>query len=123
MSKKKKEKPKPVDGLGLKDIQKIRNAIRQVWHWSYAKKLCMKRCTGKDGFSRCEKCKKKAPKVYVDHIQNVGDVDEGFISRLFCPSSGLQGLCKVCHDAKTRLERKAIQEAAKGKDEEEQDFY
>lgn len=101
----KKPKLEKVDGLGVDDIKKIRNAIRQVWHWSYAKRLCTKRCTGKDGYPRCELCKKKCPKIYIDHIERVGDVDAGFIARLFVPSRGLQGLCKKCHDAKTAQER------------------
>lgn len=95
------------DGLGPLEIRKIRSAIRQVWHRSYARLLCAKRCIGKDGFSYCEKCSKKAPKVYIDHIVAVGDVDGGFLERLFCPSEKLQGLCKKCHDEKTKLERKA----------------
>lgn len=95
-----------IDGLSPKDVEKIRRAIRQVWSWSWPRKLCIKRATGKDGFPRCEKCKRKVPKVYPDHITPVGDVDAGFISRLFCSSKKLQALCKKCHDRKTREERK-----------------
>lgn len=97
---------KKIDGLSPKDVEKIRRAIRQVWSWSHPRKLCIKRATGKDGFPRCEGCKKKVPKVYPDHIAPVGDVDEGFIARLFCASTKLQALCKKCHDRKTREERK-----------------
>lgn len=115
MSKKQKKAKVPkIDGLSPADIAKIRTAIRQVWHWSYPRKLCVARCTGKDGFQKCEKCKKRAPKVFVDHIINVGDVDGGFIARLFCPSSELQGLCAECHRLKTALERKAKKDKANG---------
>ena len=107
MAKKKKPKPEKIDGLSPNDIKRIRSAIRQVWHWCYPKKLCVQRCTRKNGFQYCEKCKKKVPKIFVDHITQVGDVDAGFIARLFCPSSGLQGLCKSCHQSKTNDERRA----------------
>lgn len=106
MGRRKKAKIEKVDGLGTHDIEKIRAALRQVWHWSHAKKLVVKRCTGKGGFAYCEQCKKRRPKIFVDHIHKVGDVDRGFIERLFVPSVKLQGLCKKCHDAKTREERK-----------------
>lgn len=101
----KKTKPEKVDGLSPENIKMIRIAIRQVWSWSHPRKLCLARAVGKDGFSRCEECKQRVPKVYADHIINVGDVDGGFIARLFCPSSGLQALCKKCHDAKTKAEK------------------
>lgn len=106
----KKRKPKavkvpPIDGLSAKDIKKIRSAIRKVWSWSYPRRLCIARATGPDGFVRCEKCKKKVPKIYPDHVKPVGDVDGGFITRLFVPSKQLQALCKKCHGKKTRQER------------------
>jgi len=104
MAKRRKIKEK-IDGLGADDIRKIRTAIRQVWSWSYPRRLCVERATGKDGFPRCEKCKKKVPKVYPDHIQNVGEVDAGFIKRMFVSSQFLQALCRSCHGKKTRAER------------------
>lgn len=102
MAKKKLEK---TDGLGPLEIKKIRSALRLVWHRSHARRLAVKRCTGDDGFSYCEKCFDKVPKIHIDHIYNVGDVDGGHIARLFCPSSQLQGLCKKCHNEKTKIER------------------
>ncbi len=102
-----KKKIIKTDGLGPYEIKKIRNAVRQVWHRSYARKLCVDRCTGAGGFSYCEQCKKRTPKIKIDHILNVGDVDGGFIERMFTPSKNLQGLCKKCHDAKTKKERAA----------------
>lgn len=102
-----KPKIEKVDGLGPDDIKKIRAAIRQVWQWSHAPRLVVKRCTDAGGFGVCEKCEGRCPKVKVDHIKPVGDVDEGFIARLFVPSTKMQGLCKRCHDAKTKEERKA----------------
>lgn len=103
-----------IDGLGPDDIRKIRAAVRKVWNWSHPRKIVLQRCLNSDGFSTCEKCKKVVAKVYVDHIENVGDVDEGFIARMWTPSKNLQGLCKKCHDAKTAQERKRIRDAEKG---------
>lgn len=115
--KKSKKTVEKIDGLNAKDIANIRKAIRQVWHRSHVRKLCVQRCIGKDGFSYCEKCKKRSPKVFIDHKIAVGDVDAGFIKRLFISSKGLQGLCKKCHDTKTSAERKQLKrdrEAALG---------
>ena len=105
-AKKRKEKKTDTDGLGPKELRRIRTALRQVWSWSLAHRLVRKRCQilGTD-FARCEKCKQRAAKVYVDHINRLGAVDKGFIERLFVPSAKLQGLCRACHGAKTRLER------------------
>lgn len=116
-----KVKPERIDGLSPKDVEKIRKAIRQVWSWSYPRMLVIRRCLLPNGFSRCEnpKCKQRCPKVFVDHIQRVGDVDAGFLERLFCPSSELQGLCKKCHAVKTKQERKEVRAAVKKID----DFY
>lgn len=44
--------------------------------------------------------------MFVDHINRVGDVDAGFIERMFVPSNKLQGLCHKCHGLKTKQERK-----------------
>lgn len=104
--KKKKKEETPVDGLSRKDIEKIRRAIRQVWSWSYPRKLCIKRATGIDGFPICEICREKVPKVYPDHIIPVGSFDSGFVERLFCSSSSLQAICKKCHLIKGANDRK-----------------
>lgn len=123
MSKKRiKKRVEKVDGLSAHDIKKIRAAIRQVWHRSHVRKLCVSRCIGKDGFSYCELCKKRAPKIFIDHKEKVGAVDGGFIRRLFTPSKNLQGLCKKCHDAKTKAERAEERRREKEK-EAEKDFY
>jgi len=95
-----------VDGLGPKDIKNLRSAIRLVWQRSYVRKLVVKRCEGPDGFAHCEQCKKKTPALKIDHINKVGDLLDGnYIERMFTPSVNLQGLCKTCHDLKTKEER------------------
>ena len=108
-----KNKIKKTDGLGQYEIGKIRSAMRIVWHRSRARQLVVKRCLAAGGFSVCERCFDTVPKIYVDHINAVGDVDAGFIRRLFCPSSELQGICKKCHDEKTQAERKALKALSK----------
>lgn len=117
VKKRSKKMVQKVDGLSPKNVEQIRKAIRQIWSWSTPRKLCIERATGKDGFPKCEQCKKKVPKVYPDHKIKVGEVDSGFLERMFTPSKNLQALCKPCHDKKTRLERaeaKRIAEAEKG---------
>jgi hypothetical protein len=109
-NKKEKKVKIKVDGLGPTEIKKLRNACRLVWHRSHVRKICVQRSIGKDGFHRCELCKKKTPQIKIDHKIKVGDLDGGFIKRLFCPSSGLQALCKHCHDAKTKEERRQAKE-------------
>lgn len=106
MAKKKKINVPKIDGRTPEQNAKIRIAVRQVWSWSYQRKLVIERCTGFDGFPFCELCGERCPKVFVDHIKNVGDVDEGFLDRMFVPSKYLQGLCKPCHGKKTNEERK-----------------
>jgi hypothetical protein len=102
----KKKKLKKTDGLGPLEIKKIRSALRLVWQRSHARKLVVERCTDADGFTRCEKCAERTPSLKVDHIEKVGDLDAGFIRRLFIDSNGLQGLCRVCHNEKTKNERR-----------------
>lgn len=99
-------KPSKIDGLSPRDIEQIRKAIRQVWSWSHPRRLALKRAIGADGFYRCEECGERVPKVLVDHTVEVGDVDGGFIARLFCPSTGLKCMCRECHGEKTYLERR-----------------
>jgi hypothetical protein len=115
----KKEKPEKVDGLGPDDLKKIHKAVRQVWSWSHPWRKTKARAMGKDGFPRCEnrKCEKRGkpvPKVFVDHVDPVGEVGgPKYIQRMFIPSIRLQALCKKCHDAKTKAEKKAAAGAPK----------
>lgn len=110
VQKKTKIKPQKVDGLGPDDLKKIQRGVRQAWMWSHAWRLVKKRCTGVDGFSYCEgkNCASKGkpvPKIFVDHIDPVGEITgPDYIKRTFVPSVQLQGLCKKCHDPKTKKE-------------------
>ena len=101
-----KKKYENVDGLGPRDIKNLRSAIRLVWQRSHVRKLVVKRCTGFDGFAYCELCNGRTPALKIDHIIKVGDLLSGnYIERMFTPSKNLQGLCKDCHDVKTKEER------------------
>ncbi len=111
-----------MDGLGPYEKKKLRNAIRQVWHRSRARAICVSRSTDKAGYSVCEKCGKRNPKNKIDHVKQVGEVGPGFIERMFVESKFLQALCKTCHNAKTAMERKVMAAAKKVK-EDHMDFY
>jgi 5-methylcytosine-specific restriction endonuclease McrA len=116
----KKAQLEPTDGLGPRELKRISSVIRAVWYQCRARNLVKARCKGKDGFFYCEKCKERTPVLQVDHLVPAGSInDEGFILRLFCPSSQLQGLCKKCHAPKTRKEAKARRK----KKQLEKDFY
>lgn len=105
MKKKKSvKKVQKFDGLGPDEIARIKTALRQVWSWSYSRRLVVARCLAKNGFSFCELCKKKCPKVFIDHITPIGTFDGEYIQRLFVPSDQLQGLCKECHKVKTKAD-------------------
>jgi len=119
----KKVKPLKVDGLSPKDLQKIRSAIRQVWHRSYPRKLCALRAIDESGFSKCEKCSERVPKVYIDHIEPVGDILHGGIERMFTASHNLQALCKKCHSVKTKLDNAKTKKAKVVKRKLIRDFY
>lgn len=105
-----KVKVEKIDGLNPDEIEKVRKAIRQVWNWSYSRRLAKKRATNEDGFQICEatyhKGDRVVPKIQVHHLKTVGDVDSGFLERLFCPSKDLLCLCLKCHNLVTKEERK-----------------
>lgn len=102
----KRKKAEPTDGFGPRERAKVRSAVRLVWHRCHARRLAQKRAIGPDGFLVCESCQKKSPKLAVDHIHPVGEVDEGFLERMFVPSRKLQNLCPPCHRKKTNAQRK-----------------
>ena len=101
------KKNQPTDGLGPYEIAKLRSACRLVWQRSLARREAQKRAKLPNDFWKCDGCEAVVPRIFVDHIDAVGDVmGYGYFERLFCHSSRLQALCKACHDAKTKAERK-----------------
>lgn len=105
------------DGFTQKDKAYVADACRRIWGWSRAKALCLERAEGPNGLPICEneKCLKEVQKVQVDHITPAGTVDNGYLDRLFCPSSKLQALCKRCHKRKTKHDLKTLIAARKPK--------
>jgi 5-methylcytosine-specific restriction endonuclease McrA len=88
--------------------------------------------TGKENMaSKCEVCETLIfeKELKVDHIEPIvpvegwGDTTEWlgvnwneYLSRMFVESDGLQGICKPCHDIKTKQENKQRKDAKESKD-------
>ena len=104
VAKRKKAEILKFDGFNDADKKNVRRVLRQAWSWSFSRKLVEKRCALPNGYAKCEQCKKKVPKVFIDHIKAIGVVDAGFLMRLFVPSNQMQGLCKICHSLKTKTD-------------------
>jgi hypothetical protein len=76
-----------------------------------------------------EETRKRVKNIFVDHIEPIIDPAVGFttwdecIDRMFCDSSNLQLLCKVCHSVKSQEEIEvAKKRRAASKEELEVDF-
>lgn len=111
----KREKAPRVDGFGPAERKRIDQVVRTVWYQSKARATAVKRCTDKKGFTVCEKCKKRTPKIKIDHIIPCGPVDsDGYIKRMFVPSAQLSALCHPCHKPKTKREAAARAKEKRG---------
>jgi 5-methylcytosine-specific restriction endonuclease McrA len=96
------------------DIAKLVSASRDIWrqseNYQYAKK--MSKSAFKKGWFNCSKCLSDREVIKIDHIEPIGKqpiIFEEFgdwLAKLFCGVRNLKGLCKDCHDAKTKQERK-----------------
>jgi hypothetical protein len=89
----------------------IMPALRRLSRfWEPAKNVLAKARIAR-GMYQCNACSKIVghKEIKADHIEPVIPVT-GFtnwndtIARLFCDESGLQALCKICHDIKTKKE-------------------
>ncbi len=101
-----------VDGWGPAEKKAVHAAVRLVWQRCLARRLAVKRATDADGYYRCEQCHERTPRVHVDHIEPVGEVGgDGYIAKMFVPSSALRVLCPPCHKPKTKRERNATAKA------------
>lgn len=73
---------------------------------------CLANARVNRGVYRCEICEElfRRHEVHVDHKEPVIPIAQGFttwdeyIKRLLCDVSGLQCICSVCHDSKTKSE-------------------
>lgn len=96
----------PPGTLNAATAERARKILRELWHQrSWQKKAALARATDAEGFTVCEECKRRAPKVHVDHIEKCGEPDASFLARLFIEPAQLKVLCLACHGAKTWCER------------------
>jgi 5-methylcytosine-specific restriction endonuclease McrA len=85
--------------------------LRRFSKFWYPKDSVLKKARIGRGIYKCTLCSTmvSSKEIKVDHIEPVVPLD-GFISwdnlieRLFCEESGLQAICKTCHDKKTKEE-------------------
>jgi 5-methylcytosine-specific restriction endonuclease McrA len=99
----------------------IKSLLRKGTQRWGPKNLVLKEARTAKGVYLCAGCKEEVPvtvkkdgkrirNVFVDHINPIVDPALGFtswddyIERMFCEESGLQVLCKSCHDAKSKEE-------------------
>lgn len=89
---------KPVQECKIK-ARKKHNGLNKKQKWEY----------------KCAQCNKyfKEKDISVDHIIECGSLNNfddigDFCKRLFVEVDGLQILCKLCHDEKTKLYRKQL---------------
>lgn len=97
----------------------IRSALRQKSRWWKPVAICKDKSRRKHQGSdkrrkfdyQCNHCKNwfAEKEISVDHIVPAGSLRNandlpGFVERLFCEADGLQVLCNVCHDKKTKLQ-------------------
>jgi len=107
----KKKKPKP------STEQQIASALRAVWKISDQRKECLKRSKvkGVANAHLCSWCEKITTDWSVDHVRRVGvrpgsrnattETWDSYIENMFCPTFGLQTLCRQCHHYKTQAEK------------------
>jgi len=92
------------------ETSKIVNALRRLWLFSPERREAIKSSKVTGGYKCCV-CGGIIPNqklVKVDHKEQVrshGWDWDTFMERLFCPSEGLQIMCKGCHDMKSKEER------------------
>lgn len=99
---------------------RITSALRRIWRFSpeakealAAARVVLSERPRRVAF-RCAACSTlhSAKAVRIDHREPVVALEgfrgwDEYITRLFCPATGLQVLCEGCHEVKTREERSA----------------
>lgn len=111
-STKKAKKPFDLQAFLIGRLRLASNLIRK-YHLTPTVDTVFDKARVHYGKYKCAKCEKAFDRqaVQVDHISPVVPVTgfdtwDGYISRLFCPSEGLQILCKPCHKKKSAIENK-----------------
>lgn len=108
-----KQEQKLDGGIGKIETAFIRNSMRQLWQRvSKARAIAKKRCFVEKGMYKCEICEDIVGDIKIDHQIAVGDLDSGYLERLWCSSDKLTAMCPRCHNEKTKQERKEAKEKA-----------
>lgn len=90
----------------------VKSALRRIWSRSKQRQSALKAARISYGLYTCEECTfpHKRKDIEVDHIVPVGRfvTFDLYIERLFCDTKGLRVLCKPCHKAKTKIDKKKM---------------
>jgi 5-methylcytosine-specific restriction endonuclease McrA len=93
-------------------IAYIKAALRRTWGRSKQRQGALNAAKISYGLYRCAECKQtnKRKNIEVDHIVAIGRFTtfDLYIERLFCDTSGLRVLCKMCHKGKTKTDMKKM---------------
>lgn len=88
------------------------SAIAKVWMWWEPRQEVKNRCKIRTGWWKCETCKRETERLEIDHIEPVILPKDGFIdwntyiASKFVTSDKLRGICRECHQQKTKEENK-----------------
>ena len=112
--KKKKMKAEPI--ISTKDTRFrsiLTSYLRRFSKFWHPIKLVKDRARIARGMYQCTTCSKiVGPKdIKIDHIEPVVAITgftnwEDLVNRLFCEENGLQAICSVCHEIKTKEENR-----------------
>lgn len=96
------------------DIAKLVSKSREVWrqseNYQHIKKV--QKIPHKPGWFDCAYCGGSVEVIKVDHVVPIGKQPDNFnefgewLTKLFCSTENLQGLCNACHKQKTKEENK-----------------
>jgi 5-methylcytosine-specific restriction endonuclease McrA len=103
----------------------IRSTLRSKSRWWKPILECKKAAKRKSQSSnkrlkweyQCNICKNWFPEkeISIDHISSIGSLKSAqdlpkFVETLYCEINNLQTACKLCHDAKTKLDNAKLKE-------------
>lgn len=98
------------------DIAKLVSHCRMVWRQSlnYYQVKRVTRVIDKPGWFSCQTCGRETEKIQIDHMEPIGKQPQDFkqfgdwLTKLFCGTENLEGICTDCHKIKTKLDRKRL---------------